>query len=206
MSTIMKLALGWVVFTVVMVVIAYIEHWKTHHKFLNPGHLFMNAIRGFVVFIKSMAGIPASTGISIKPGDSEFVVIPEKVAFMALAAAAEYMVAHGIVYHPGDERRDHRQLDEPIGYARKLFDCENFATTMKHRVDYFIATNTAKIGKGIPTMVIGYVDNKRGNHVCFQIAIGGVARWFDVYAINGTFKELDLDLKEQGTFGVVGMG
>lgn len=206
MSGTIRFGIAISIFLIVAIVIAYINYWKTYHKFLNPWELIKNIWRGLLIFFKSFLGIPARGKETAVAGDRVFMNVPEALHNQALIYAFEQMIDAGIVYTPGDEKRTVKEIGRHIGYALRLFDCENFAHALKHYYDVYIARNTTACGKGIPSMVIGYIDSKRGDHSIVQFVVDDETIWRDCYPISGGFKQLHLTISEQATITPMEMG
>ena len=202
-----KILILFAIFFIVSLFIAVISHKKKFDEWLDPRWYIQNLLKGFNILIFALMGVPAyiKSNKPINRADTYFIKVSKELHEKALAYAAKQMEAGDMVYHNGDEKRKTKDVGT-LGYCRRLFDCENFAYALKHYYDLYIALETTTLGKGIPSMVVGYTTHKGEGHNIVEFIVDEVIVWHDSYPINGTFKQLHLDDNEKATLHVIGMG
>ena len=181
-----KILIGLPIFFVVAVVIAYIEYYRTHKEFLNPGDLFMNVLRGSFVFLKSWIGIPVPVPTR-KFADLQYMNVPLDLAMAAHVYARMTMINDGVTLEKS--------------YIKDVFDCKEFADYMVSLMQLYIARNTTALFQGIPIQRFPYTRDKDGKgHVLVNIYIDGKAVFLEPYPEEKYSAPVTLSLKEKGSY------
>lgn len=205
MSTAEKGLFSLLVFGAVAFAIAAYRNYKTEKKFLDVKRYIMGIFKSMNMFGYALFGSSPLRKPRETPADHTFMRVSKGTHEEALQFANKKMVELGAVYNAGDEKRTVKKSGE-LGYCRRLFDCENFAASLKHYYDVYVATKCTAVGKGIPTEVIGYVTHNGHPHSIVEFIVEGVVVWHNCYPKNGSFEELKLTQREQDTIKSIGRG
>lgn len=206
MSVMEKTLLSAFVFVVIAFGIAVLRSFRENKKMLNIPWYIKNVLKGINIAAFSLFGSPAAVRQKgIARADATFITVSKELHERALRFANSVMTNGDMVYNKGDEKRTTKAQGE-LGYCRRLFDCENFAAALKHYYDLYVARETTELGKGIPSVVIGYVTRNNHPHSIVEFIVEGKMVWHNCYPKDGSFEELDLTPDEQATIIQPGIG
>ena len=201
-----KILLVMVILFLVLFGLAILKNYREEKKLIDFKWYFQNIFKGFDILIFSLMGTPAYVRqCKLHPADKEFLTISKELHNRALSYAYHVMISNDMVYHKGDEKRTTKRSGE-LGYCRRLFDCENFAFALKHNYDIFIARESTTIGKGIPSIVIGYTTKNKQGHAIVEFIVEGKIVHHNCYPKDGSFEEIKLTKDETASMVYIGMG
>ena len=165
MYLLITLGIAWIV----GMIIAYIAHYKSYKKILNPLTYFKGILFALLRVPKSFFGIgPKSVDGLRDRADGHYAIISQQQADEALNFARSEMKKVGLILS---------------NYKHRQFDCDDFSLAMIHYAKLYMLHNYSKsIGqKGIPFGVIGYTRKDLVGHQIVQVFINNKRTFYEPY-------------------------
>lgn len=175
------------IFTLVGMIVAYIDHYKTHKKFLNPLSYFKLIGITLLRVPKSFFGIKQSKdNIIFDRADFKYATLTLEQAKSALNYASDKML------------EDDMSIEN---YIHRQVDCDDYSMAKCHFAKRYITKTFSELigNKGIPIGMIGYIRKDGKGHQIIQVWIEDSRVFYDAYAEDRFKEPLKLTEKEIDT-------
>ena len=144
-----------------------IKYKRDHGKWLRPDrYYFKEILKGFSALFFSIAGRPVPVRF-IDSSDGRYADLSIEDMEDCVQWAYSEMRRAGVTY---------KEM-----YKWRVFDCEDFAGTMKDLCAKRYADKYWQTFRGAPFGLFGYSKRKGDKHVCLKALGGGKIHYYEVY-------------------------
>ena len=168
------------IFLLVLYIIGGIRHKKAYDEWLKPDKYYIREIfRGMNSFLFTIMGTPVPKAF-VDSSDGAYAELSKADVWQCVELAYEDMRDNDILYSSF--------------YKWRVFDCEDFAVTMKAYATMAYASLMWTPKRGAPFALFGYTKEGGQRHVCLKAIADGKPMFFEVYPDHAG--ELKLTSKE----------